>query len=369
MRLRHFVGGLSLILLVSVALAATTLNVSSTGNVIASSGQWFDYVVVIMMENHSINYTYGISITPNTWNNKTVGTCLGSCMNYTSIANSNGLAEFYTNNGISGSSIGDYIAITSGYGNIGSNPLDCNNGPKTSGCLLNIPNIVDSLDNAHLSWKAYMEGYPVASGCYNLYTGSPNKYAPNHNPFIYYSNVQNNATRCAHIVNANSQVITQSGNGCWPSAVQSDDLLLSNLGSVSTSSNYMFLTPNVNDDNHDCNDVSTGDTYLGQLIPKILGSVLFTTRRAALFITFDEQSCTNALSQPACPSASPDLYTVWASSSSKPTTIAGHKSNLAYTHFSALKTIEANWMLPPFNPSTDGSATCMKEFFLTAGGC
>jgi phosphatidylinositol-3-phosphatase len=360
MKPHHFVGGLSVILLISAVLGAPTLSVPSVGNVIASSGRWFDYVVVIMLENHSINATYGISVPPNSWNSMSK-TCLGNCMNSTAIANANGLAKFYRNSGVSGGSVGDYIAITSGYGNTSSS---CNNGPTSSGCSLQISNIVDSLENARLSWKAYMEGYPIASGCFNGFTGSPNHYAPNHNPFIYYADIQNNVTRCAHIVNANSQVITQSSNGCWPSAVENDDLFLGDLNSVSTASKYMFLTPNTVDDEHDCNDVSTGDAYLGRLIPQILGSFLFRTQRAALFITFDEPDCTNPLSQPVCPSESPELYSVWASSSSNPITRAGLVSNRPYTHFSQLKTVEDNWGLPPLVSSTDGNAPDMQEFFL-----
>src|SRR5207244_11140417 len=113
MRLYRLLGGLSLILLVSVALGATSLNVPNGGSISASSDRWFDYVVVIMLENHSINYTYGIS-NPS-WTNSS-STCLGNCTFLTSIANQNALAEGYTNTGVTGGSIVDYIAITSEIG-------------------------------------------------------------------------------------------------------------------------------------------------------------------------------------------------------------------------------------------------------------
>ena len=367
MRLYRLLGGLSLILLVSAALGATSLNVPNGGSISASSARWFDYVVVIMLENHSINYTYGIS-NPS-WTNSS-STCLGNCTFLTSIADQNALAEGYTNTGVTGGSIGDYIAITSGFGNTSSS---CQGGPATTGCpLLQRPNIVDSLENAHLTWKAYMEGYPIASGCYNDFSSYPDYYAPNHNPFIYYSNIQNNAVRCSRIVRANS-IDTQpniSPPRCGPIPVNNDDLFLNDLGSVADASNYMFLVPNTVDDNHDCNDVSVGNAWLQQMVPQILNSYLFRTQRAALFITYDEPDCTYIGSPTSidCPPAAPQIYAVWASNptSSKPTTLTSFKSTFPFTHFSQLKTVEDNWHLPYLIASTDGSPSTedMQVFFV-----
>jgi acid phosphatase len=333
-----------MVILVSSALASTSLRTNNSGFVTGPfSGKWFDYIVVIMMENHSINNTYD--------NGR--HSCFGNCTYYTSLANSNGLAEEYTADGVMGGSAGDYIAITSGYGNL-SQP--CNNGPFASGCqLLQIPNIVDRLESAHLSWKAYMEDYPPSTSCNNGFTGN---YEPNHNPFIYYADIQNNATRCSRIVSANSQVVSQSI--CWPTGLPRDDALINDLNSVSTAPNYMFLTPNRVDDNHDCDDVSVGNAWLNLVIPQILGSAVFTTKRAALFITFDEQGCTSGT----CPTpVAPELYSVWASNSATPTTKLGFKSINPYTHYNPLRTIEDNWNLPPLIASTDGSARNMQEFF------
>src|SRR5947209_8219854 len=101
------------VILVSSVLASSNLQINNSGTI---GGKWFDYVVVIMMENHDINYTYGVS-NPS-WNMGSTNTCLGNCTYYDLLANSNGLAKEYTIDGISrsGCSIGCYIAITSGYG-------------------------------------------------------------------------------------------------------------------------------------------------------------------------------------------------------------------------------------------------------------
>ena len=345
-----------IVILVSSTLASTNLSISNSGSVAAPLvGKWFDYVVVIMMENHSINNTYGISVLPNSWNSNSK-TCLGNCTFFDSLANSNALAEGYTDGHIMGASLGDYIGITSGYNKTAQG---CNsNPPGSSGCaLLQIPNIVDRLETARLSWKAYMEGYPISSGCYNNDVGNQNNYAFSHNPFIFYADIQTNATRCSHIVNANSQTLSQAG--CWPSAIPNDNLFLNDLSSPSTASNYMFLTPNTVDDVHDCNDISLGNKWLNEMVPQILDSAVFKTKRAALFITFDEDPCTVG----GCPSTGPQMYTVWASNSANPTTKVGFTSVISYTHFNALRTVEDNWNLPPFIASTDGSAGNMQEFF------
>jgi hypothetical protein len=336
------------VILVSSTFASTTLRINNSGAIVV--GKWFDYVVVIMMENHDINYTYGISVPTNSWNSGS-RTCLGNCTYYDLLADSNGLAKEYTLDQITGCSLGCYIAITSGYGNT---IQSCNNGPLSSGCqLLQKTNIVDSLEGAGLSWKAYMEDYPIPSGCSNDFIGN---YEPNHNPFIYYADIQNTA-RCQHIVSANSLV---SQTTCWPTALPIDSVLLNDLNSPSTAPNYVFLTPNRIDDNHDCNDVSVGNAWLNNIVPQILGSTLFKTTRAALFVTFDEPGCTNP--SPACPPSKTELYSVWASNS---VTKVGFKSVNSYTHYSLLRTIEDNWRLPYLNATTDGAANTkpMQEFF------
>src|SRR5207245_11533246 len=100
------------ILIVSNALASSSLAIGNSGLVAAGPGQWFDYVVFIMMENHSINNTYGVSVAPNNWNSNSQ-TCLGNCTYFNSLANSNGLAEKYTIDGIQSCRNGDYSAIPS----------------------------------------------------------------------------------------------------------------------------------------------------------------------------------------------------------------------------------------------------------------
>src|SRR5438132_353037 len=275
-------------------------------------GTYFDFVVSILMENHGICdiLTY----------------CGGSAPFETQLANASGLATNYSPSPC-GKSLLDYLCLT------GASTFGCteNPNPNSDACTRlawQSPNIVDRLVDAGLTWKAYMEN--MTSDC-----GSPagTGYVIRHNPFAYYGDIVANATRCARVV---------------PAGID-DSALLDDLGSASSASNYMWLTPNVCNDMDIC-PVAAGDAYLSTLVPKILGSTVFTTERAALFITFDEAA--NGRGTPA-------IYTVWSGPAAK----VGYTSSVSYNHFSHLSTVEANWNLPPLN-ANDSAARNMSEFFV-----
>src|SRR5438552_1218860 len=276
------------------------------------AGTYFDFVVAILMENHGICdiLTY----------------CGGNAPFETQLANESGLA---TNYGPSpcGKSLVDYLCLT------GASTFGCteNPNPNSDACTRRAwqsPNIVDRLVDAGLTWKAYMEN--MTSTC-----GSPAGpgYVIRHNACAYYGDIATNATRCARVV---------------PAEID-DRALLDDLGSPSNASDYMWLTPNVCNDMDVC-PVAAGDAYLSTLIPKILGSTVFTTERAALFITFDEAAQGRG---------APAIYTLWSGPAAK----VGYTSSVPYNHFSHLATIEANWNLPPLN-ANDSGARNMSEFFV-----
>jgi phosphatidylinositol-3-phosphatase len=290
----------------------------------------FNYVVVIVMENQGLGDIIHNPVAP--------------FLNQ--LASSNSLATNYT--AINHPSLPNYLSLVSGQDFGSWSKTDCNPGP---GCSAGgAPNIVDSLENRGLSWKSYMEDYPSSCGSHcspgNCFLGDTGtgQYAARHNPFVYFDDIVNSTARCSKIVPANS-----SGRGT------PDDLFLSDLGSPSTATNLMWLTPNLCNDMHDC-PTSTGDTYLSQLVPNILNSTLFTHQKAALFITFDEGNgfCPLNGSSQDC------VYAIWAG----PVAKTNFQSANHYNHYSFLKTLETNWRLPSLT-SNDRSATPMTEFFVS----
>jgi hypothetical protein len=52
---------------------------------------------------------------------------------------------------------------------------------------------------------------------------------------------------------------------------------------------FAFITPNLCHDTHDCS-VATGDAWLAQELPKILGSSVYRAGRTAVFVIWDEDS-------------------------------------------------------------------------------
>ncbi len=278
------------------------------------------------MENESINATY--------WSCASNG-----CPYIQSLANNFSLAEAYS--AVSHPSLPNYLALASADTFSSWSTSDCTPSRRCSaGAALNI---IDRIEGAGLTWRAYMEDYPSNCGiscspgnCYLGDVGTGN-YRARHDPFVYFSDIVNSSTRCSRIVPANS-----GGNG-YP-----DDLFIRDLTSTITASNYMWLTPNLIDDMHDSN-ITTGDNYLSRLVPQILNSEVFMTQKSALFITWDEGS-----------GSFPNDYvtTIWAG----PVVKKNHRSIIFYDHYSLLRTIESAWNFSSLT-SNDANAPNMAEFF------
>ena len=315
---------LSTLLLILTAIASIEGAVPNT-IVMSSRAPDLSYIVTVLLENASLNSTYG-------------SRCRGNCTYITNLANEYGLAENYSSIAWQ-VSLPNYLTLTSG-GNYDTAPFDTNCYPQLAGCSVSSLNIIDSIESSGRTWKAYIEDY-VGGGCSR--TGDSN-YTNTHNPFVYYTDIYNNTARCGRIVNANPG---SSGYLALPAQ------LLSDLNSTATTSNYMWLTPNRCDDGHSLcppvnNATSQQNQYLSMLVPRILNSTIFRTQQAAIFITWDESSI----------HTSGIVTAIWAG----PTTRLAYKSMLTYSHYSAVRTVEIAWGLPALT-SYDLAATPMTEFF------
>ncbi|KAJ3259282.1 hypothetical protein HK103_002480 [Boothiomyces macroporosus] len=122
-------------------------------------------------------------------------------------------------------------------------------------------NLVDRFEAIGKSWITYQEDYPISRGCF---TGSERPYVRKHNPFVSFVNIQNNSERCTHIVNAN---------------ILQEDIKNTNLA------DFIFYTPNLNNDGHD-----TGIDYAGEwfesFFEPLLANAIF--KETLFIITFDE---------------------------------------------------------------------------------
>jgi len=269
----------------------------------------FDYVLIIMMENKNFSQINDSASAPY----------------LNQLARNYSLATRYT--ACDHPSLPNYMCLTGG--NNYFTGTDC----APTSCTTSNPSIADRIENVGLSWRAYFEDMP--SPCYK---GALGNYTYATNPFIYYASIGGNSTRCrAHDVPANS-----GGKGL------PDDNLVKDLGSTSTASNYMFLSPNICDNMHSCS-ILRGDDYLKQLIPLILDSYIFRVEKAALLITFDEGYGIYPTDY---------VYTVWAGSTVK----THYESSIKYSPYSVLSTIESAWGLQALT-AKDGEGPSMMEFF------
>ena len=310
------------ILLLALASPALQTSVTNSITITAPGSPHFNYILTIILENEGLNQTVGTN-------------CPGNCTYITQLANTYGLAENYTD--IGHPSLPNYLALTSA-GNYDATPFNTDCSPLTTGCQTNALNIIDSIETAGKTWKAYIEDYN--GGC--TATGGT-YYANKHNPFLYYTDISNNNTRCSHIVDANPGT---SGYLALPTQ------LLTDLNNPTVSPDYMWLTPNLCNDGHNIckplnNTVSQANQYLSLLVPRILASPLFTTQNAALFITWDEAATIPASK----------VTAIWAG----PTVKQGYKSTHPYSHYSAVRTMEVAWSLPTIT-GYDSTATPMTEF-------
>src|SRR5262245_41987636 len=197
-------------------------------------------------------------------------------------------------------SVPNYIALTAGDTFTITN--DCMK------CFINHANIVDQLEAAGKSWKAYMESMP--SPCF---VGDSGKlYRQKHNPFIYFDNIRGNPARCNKIV---------------PFSQLEADLQANALPQ------YVWITPNMCNDIHDC-ALSVGDAWLQEWVTKILASPAWQ-QSGVLFLTFDESNHSD--NSGCCQYAMGGHILTMVIS---PLSRLGYQSPIEYDHYSLLRTIE-----------------------------
>jgi phosphoesterase family protein len=127
-------------------------------------------------------------------------------------------------------------------------------------------NLADLLESQGFSWMSYLEAMPSACA-----TTDSGPYVTRHNPFIHFSDVVGNATRCkAHVLN--SRYFNQSVvNG--------------------TLANYSFYAPSVYDD-CESTPLATCDTWLQNFLSPILNATRPAERavvnHTVFFIVYDE---------------------------------------------------------------------------------
>ncbi|CAO3647672.1 unnamed protein product [Cunninghamella echinulata] len=185
---------------------------------------------------------------------------------------------------------------------------------STSGTFLDFESnidrksIVDLLEAKGISWKSYQQGY---TGNCDL-SMKIGKYVRKHNPFISFTNVQDNPERCAKIVNSDQLDID----------ISKDEV-----------PQFVFFTPDLDNDAHDTNLAFASNWFQGYLEPRITKSSL---NKNTMFVsTWDEARNYFIPNQVQTVLFGPDFKRSSNSSS----------DDTKYNLYSLLRTIEDNWDL------------------------
>jgi hypothetical protein len=191
--------------------------------------------------------------------------------------------------------------------------------------------LVTQLVKAGHTWKSYQEDIPGT----NCPLSSVMKYAPKHNPMVFFKDVtDNNDTKSANCI-AHVRPYTE---------------LAADLAADKTA-NYNFLTPNLCNDMHDScaplnDNVKQGDTWLSTEVPKLLASKAVSDG-AVVIITWDEGEGTDG-----------PIGLIVLGHSVK----VGYSNTIHYTHSSTLRTVQTIFGLSPFLGDA-ANATDLSDLF------
>jgi hypothetical protein len=233
--------------------------------------------------------------------------------------------------------------------------------------------IVDQLENAGMTWKAYMQSLPFTASDVEYWPSIGNTtyklYAQKHNPFMYFSNIRSSASRMADIV---------------PLPQLDYDLATNQVP------NFVFISPDQCNDMHgvgnggplgypqctfpasglDHGAIQLGDTFLQQTVTRIMSSRAWT-KSSILVIAWDEDDY-NGYPTGCCgsPTGTTGTFGNILGGAVTPAIViqdaapAHRQSNHPYNHYSLLGTIQHLWDLPCLaNTCSIGAGDLMLDLF------
>ncbi|MEK2645660.1 alkaline phosphatase family protein [Bdellovibrio sp. BCCA] len=198
-------------------------------------------------------------------------------------------------NGVTHPSQGNYIAL------LGGDTMQVANDDPVN---IKGTNLVDLLEARGYSWKGYIEDYPG-----NCFTGpTKGRYARKHNPFISFTDIAQNPSRCANIVDTK--------------AFEKDAV-------AGTLPSFALYAPNLDDDGHD-----TGIGFASNWLQKNFESKFSDPqfmKDLLVVITFDESKTRSGNL----------IYTALLGDS----VIPGSSTNQTLTHIDLMRMIEDEFQL------------------------
>jgi hypothetical protein len=237
---------------------------------------------------------------------------------FNTFAATNGSATRYVSH--THPSLPNYIELTSG----SNNGINDDNDPTYNLKIFGNENLPDQLDAAGIKWRAYMEsmGEPCKMDSTALYSA-------HHDPFLYYASMVDDPARCnEHVVDYERHFTADLASNAY---------------------RYMWITPNMCDDMHNC-DKAVADAWLQRTIGTIQQSEAYKNG-GAIFVLFDEGSFRLF-------GAGANLATIISS----PNLVARpFQTSTPFDHRSYVATVEDIFGLPRLPTTRD--VTSLDEFF------
>jgi phosphatidylinositol-3-phosphatase len=223
------------------------------------------------------------------------------------------LTQFYA---VRHPSLPNYIALIGG--DTFGITSDCND------CFVNAPSLPDLVEASGRTWKTYQEDMPQP-----CFLGSKQNYAQKHNPFVYFDPIRLDSGRCPRSVVPFTDLSTDIQAGTLP--------------------NYIFISPNLCNDAHDCS-LKVADSWLENLLSTLVPALDADGQPYLVVLTFDEGqgngSCCGLPAQ-----AGGRIPVVLVSPSVK----NAFQDDTPYTHYSLLKTIAESWGLDYLGHAADAN--------------
>jgi phosphatidylinositol-3-phosphatase len=223
-----------------------------------------------------------------------------------SLAASYGLATNYHDSGAH-PSLPNYLYMVSG----STHGVRFDVLPNHFGLPLDGENLGIQLERAGIAWRSYQEsmGRPCLLDAHRV--DAVHIYAPRHDPFLYFRDIQTNRPLCERTNVDYGQLAVDLAGGAY---------------------RYMWITPDLHDDGHDpqrapAKGLAQSDAWCAAEVPKILASPTFKAG-GVLFLTWDEAEGRAGHSRSQIPM-------IVVSPSLKHT-----RSNEHFTHASYLATVE-----------------------------
>jgi len=234
--------------------------------------------------------------------------------------------------------------------------------------------IVDRLESKGMSWKAYMQSLPFTGSDVEYFPsvgGTTYKlYAQKHNPFMYFSNIRNSASRLVNIVplpQLDYDLATNHlPNFVWISPDQCNDM-----HGVSNGTPLGFPACSYPASGLDHGAIRLGDAFLQQTVTKIMSSQAWS-KNSILVIVWDEDDY-NGYPSGCCfsPTGTTGTFGNILGGSATPAMVihssepAHRESTRPYNHYSLLGTILRLWNLPCLgNTCKMGDSDLMLDLFL-----